>query len=160
MSVDPILRRGIRKGYPAHVYQREISRAETARPATTATPWMNSQRVIGCWRCGSGGGQVAYNFPSVPRMRYIDFTSILAVRNSRSITRRRPLLELSAFCTTAFRTLHSGLTFFGRPAQNEKGYQSLSSGGSGPRLSLAGGSNHSRGDSSSPVNYRKPLGVI
>ncbi len=39
---------GARKGHPISSHRLQIWRNETARPATTAVPWINSQRLIGC----------------------------------------------------------------------------------------------------------------
>ena len=91
MSGDVKFGRGIPEGHPAYAYQREISRSETVRPATTASPWIKVQRPSDRWHgCGSGGGQAAYSFPFVPRIRYAIHTSFLAAF-SRTATEGCPL---------------------------------------------------------------------
>lgn len=58
--------RGTRK-HPARARQRESSRIETARPATTETTWMTLQRLGGLAGCGLGTTQMQGGGPDCGR---------------------------------------------------------------------------------------------
>jgi hypothetical protein len=105
----------VEHGPPPCVYlQREISRSETAKPATTAAPWIRSQKVIvrgdgqGCK--GGNGRNSSDGLPSDPRAMYaIERTSFLGdsfplngERAVQSCFLNLSACAISVFCSTLY----------------------------------------------------------